>query len=380
MARCRPRWTILVPCLGIAWFGACSDSSGPSDTSIVLEFDSIPSPTNMLRPTIAGVSDPGATVTIAGPVDTVAELAGSSGSFSITVGVNSNVINEVAVLAEDSAGNQAGDTLEIAHDGKRPSTLFESPGEGSNTLSQSGFPIELAFAEDVSDAEFVSGVDPLSLWIESDRRVGGVFRRDGTFSTAFEAGDNLAPLFTTLTGSAASWLVADSAVFSPGSNRLLAHVSDRAGNQSTTRTLSFEVGADPDKLIVVNSGGAAGSSENAVEVGLANADSVAGVQFDFTYSTAVLASVDSVTAGDRSQNFDGVDFNEIAPGRVRVLLFDSGGDLMPQGQGPILTLWVSVSPSAAPGGHSLTLEMALLSEPSGGTRPLADASGTFAVP
>jgi hypothetical protein len=380
MALCRLRWRILVPCLGYFWLGACSDSSGPSDTSIVLEFDSIPSPTNMLRPTIGGASDPGATVTIAGPVDTVSELASSSGVFSITVSVNANVINELTVLAVDSAGNQAGDTLEIAHDGKRPSTLFESPGEGSNTLSQSGFPIELAFSEDVLDAEFVSGVDPSSFWIECDRRVGGVFRQDGTFGTAFEVGDNLAPLFTTLTGSAASWLVADSAVFTPGSNRLLAHISDRAGNQSTTRSLSFEVGADPDKLIVVNAGGAAGSSENPVEVGLANADSVAGVQFDFTYSTAILASVDSVTAGDRSQSFDGIDFNEIAPGRVRVLLFDTGGDLMAQGQGPIITLWVSVSPSAASGSHSLTLEMALVSEPSGGTRPLGDATGMFAVP
>jgi hypothetical protein len=359
---------------------ACSDSSGPGDTTIVLSIDPVPSPTNELNPAISGLTDPGATVTITGPVDTVSALAGAAGDFSITVTLGPDALTELEVVAVDSAGNQTGDTLDMFHDGRAPALTFTSPGSGSTTLGQSRFPIEVAFADDTVGVEFASGSDAATFFIENDRDVGGVFQTDGTFTTSYPAGSNLAPLFTSVSESGASLVVDDSAAFPPGVNQLLARVTDLAGNRSLDRVLSFNVGADPDRLILVDARGGAGSSGNPVVVGLANADSVGGAQFDFIYSSTIIALVDSLTVGDRATAFDGVDFNQIAPGQVRVLLFDSGGDLIPAGQGPILTLWVTVAPSAPSGAHLLTLGAILLSDRAGATRSLPDATGTFTVP
>ncbi|MGD8697994.1 MAG: Ig-like domain-containing protein [Gemmatimonadales bacterium] len=369
----------------VAWLGAglvvgCSDSSGPGDTTIDLAVDSVISPTNDLVPTVSGITEPGASVTVIGPRDTLNQLADGTGGFALTVRLWPDAVNTIAVSATDSAGNQIGDTLEVAHDGRVPVVSFASPGSGEITPGQSGFAIVTGYADQGSGGIFVSEVDPTSLRIESDGTVGGMFQRDGTISTAYAPGTNLAPLFDAVGAKEATLAVPDSLAFAPGSHQLRAHVTDFAGNVSPPGLRTFEVTADPDRLIAVDASGAAGSSGNALPVALVNGDTVAGVQFDLVYSTAIISTVEAVAVTDRSASFGATDFNEVAPGRVRVLLFDVDGDVIPPGQGPILTLSVAVQPGVPAGTYGLTLTSVLLSGPGGQTAGGPDASGIFQVP
>jgi hypothetical protein len=364
----------------MALSGACGDASGPSDTTVALSIDPVPSPTNDRTPTLSGTSDPGATVTVTGPVDTVSALADEAGAFSVTVTLVPDALSELAVEAVDSAGNRAADTLQIFHDGREPRLTYVSPGSGDTTAGQTGFAIELTFADDTFNVEFASGIDPATFFLENSRAIGGVFQNDGTFTTTYPAGANLAPLFDSVDTSGAVLVVADSAAFPAGLNQLVARVTDRAGNESLARVVSFTVSPDPDRLIVVDASGGPGATGVPVVVGLANADTVGGVQFDLLFDTSVIASLDSVTVADRTTAFDAVDFNLVAPGRARVLLFDSGGDVIPPGQGPILTLWLSVAPAAPSGTYTLTLTAAFVSDPAGATVSMADATGRFTVP
>jgi len=161
---------------------------------------------------------------------------------------------------------------------------------------------------------------------------------------------------------------------------MLATIGDRAGNESLASAVVFNVTADPDRLIVTDSEASAGSTGVPEVIGLSNGDTIAGVQFDFVFLPAAISSVDSVTVRDRASGFDGVDFNQIAAGRVRVLLFDSSGDVLMPGQGAIFTLWLTVNAAATSGDYTLVAEAIILSNPSGGTSTLAPAAGTLRVP
>ena len=213
-----------------------------------------------------------------------------------------------------------------------------------------------------------------------ERRSRQPSQQDGTTSTLYPAGSDLTPLFDTVTESGASWAVPDSAAFTPGANQMLATVGDRADNESSAAVVAFNVTADPDRLIVTDSEGSAGATGVPELIGLSNGDTIAGVQFDLVFASAAISSVDSVTVRGRASAFDGVDFNTIAPGRVRIVLFDSNGDVLVPGQGAILTLWLTVSAAATPGNYTLIAESIILSDPLGGTSTLAPASGTLRVP
>jgi hypothetical protein len=356
----------------------CSDSSGPGDTTIDLVVDPIESPTNNRNPTVSGTTEPGATVTVASPRDTLTDLAGSSGAFSSTVRVWPDDVNTITVLAVDSAGNEAADTLTVAHDGRVPLVRFNSPDQDETTAGQSGFTLAVEYA-DQTNVEYASGPDPTSYQIESGQPVGGVFTQSGTFSTLYPAGANLAPLFDLIDDSGATLLVPDSTAFTPGVNQLRAEIKDNAGNLSPPRYVTFEVSADPDRLIAVDASGAAGSSGNSLAIGLANWDSVAGVQFDLTFNTSVIASLDDIRAADRAASFGVTDFNEVAPGRVRVVLFDVDGDVIEPGQGRILNISVTVQPTAPSGTHTVILTSVVLSDTDGATSAAPDAAGNFTV-
>lgn len=371
-----PAWPVVV--LGALLVAGCSDSSGPGDTTIDLVVDPIESPTNNRSPTVSGTTEPGATVTVASPRDTLTDLAGSSGAFSSTVRVWPDDVNTITVLAVDSAGNEAADTLTVAHDGRVPLVRFNSPDQDETTAGQSGFALAVEYA-DQTNVEYASGPDPTSYQIESDQPVGGVFTQSGTFSTLYPAGANLAPLFDLIDDSGATLLVPDSTAFTPGVNQLRAEIKDNAGNLSPPRYVTFEVSADPDRLIAVDASGAAGSSGNSLAIGLANWDSVAGVQFDLTFNTSVIASLDDIRAADRAASFGATDFNEVAPGRVRVVLFDVDGDVIEPGQGRILNISVTVQPAAPSGTHTVILTSVVLSDTDGVTSAAPDAAGNFTV-
>jgi hypothetical protein len=370
-------WTVVV--LGAVLVTGCSDSSGPGDTTIDLVVDPIESPTNNRSPTVSGITEPGATVTVAGPRDTLTDLASSSGAFSETVRIWPDDFNTITVLAVDSAGNEIADTLTVAHDGRVPLVDFNAPGQGATTGGQSEFTLALEFA-DQTHVEFASGPDPASYQIESDQPVGGVYTQNGTFSTRYEAGANLAPLFDVIDVDGATLLVPDSAAFAPGTTQLRAEIRDNAGNLSPPEYLTFEVSVDPDRLIAVDASGAVGSSGNSLAVGLANWDTVAGVQFDLIFDASVIASLDDIRSADRAASLGATDFNEVEPGRVRVVLFDVDGDVIEPGQGQILNISVSVQPDAPSGTHTVVLTSVLLSAPDGVTSAAPDATGNFVVP
>lgn len=352
---------------------ACSTSSGPSDTTIDLDVDEINSPTNQIMPAITGTTDAGATVTVTSPVDTASDVASNAGDFSVRVTLEANAINELTIHARDPAGNQTSTTEQVVHDGVAPAILVNRPQQGGVTAGQSGFQIMVAY----SDAG--SGIDETTLSITNALDIGGVYQRDGSFSTTYAAGNSLLPIFS-VTDDSASTVVADSLAFRAGSNILSAQVSDLAGNTSNLATRTFDVTADPPSLIVTDASGSAGASVPIV-IALTTADSVAGVQFDFFYDTLVVASVDSVTVAGRASSFDSTPFNEISRGQTRVLLFDNGGEIMLQGQGPILNLWITIDGGSASGGHTLTLDDGILSDPAGGTLTgLGPFSGTLTVP
>lgn len=377
------RWLVrieLSALMGLLAGLGCSDSSGPGDTTIDLAIDSIASPTNNRNPTVSGTTDPGATVTVTSPRDSLSDLAASSGAFSFTVWLRADAANTITVLAVDSAGNEIGDTITVMHDGRVPLVGFAAPLPSDTTEGQSGFTIAAEFADQASGVEFASGPEPTTFRIENDSPIGGVFLPNGTFSTLYPADTDLAPFFDFAGTAGATLVVPDSLAFPPGSNQLRARISDNAGNLSPPEYLTFEVNADPDRLIAVDASGAAGSTGNPLVIALANWDSVAGVQFDFIYSPAIIASVDSVTAVERAESLGSTDFNEVAGGRVRILLFDVDGDLIEPGQGPILNVWLTVQGGAASGTYAVTLTAVRLSDPAGQASEGLDTAGTFTVP
>lgn len=366
--------------LGTGWLVACSDSSGPGDVTVELSVVPIASPTNNATPTVSGTTDAGARVTVTSPRDTVSDLADAVGAFSLAIRLRSDAVNSIIVLAQDSAGNQAGDTFALAHDGLVPTASFAAPLPGETTSAQSGFTIAVTYVDQGSGSVFVSGVDPATLLIESDAAVGGIFQRDGTLSTTYPPGTNLARFFDEVSTSHATLTVPDSLAFESGSRSLRARVTDLAGNLSPPSLLSFEVNSDPDRLVAVNASGAAGSTGNTLPIALINSDTIAGVQFDLVYSVAVIDSVEAVVSADRAAALGATDFNSIGPGRVRVLLFDLDGDLVLPGQGVILNVSLTVQASAPSGSHTLTLTNVLLSDSRGGTAQAPGVSGTFTVP
>ena len=112
---------------------------------------------------------------------------------------------------------------------------------------------------------------------------------------------------------------------------------------------------------------------------MANGSSVSGVQFDLTYDTLVVAAVAGALPAGRASSFSAAPFNLIAPGRVRVLLFDLGGSSIGQGQGDILLLTLDLQATAPTGAQTLTLESVVISLPGGGTVPAVNATGTLTV-
>ena len=350
---------------------ACGGDSGPDDTTVSLTVDPIATPTNQLTQTITGTTDASSTVTATSPVDSSVTTANASGGFSLALALSENSSNLVTVSAVDPPGNQTSQMFTVIHDGIAPTASFNSPASGATTSGQSGFLISITMDDESS------GVDLGTLAITNDADIGGIFKTDGTSSTEIAANEDLTGIFTSVSSSLASYTVADSLAFRAGGNVLTADVADLAGNLTST-SRSFTVGADPDRLIPVDATGSPSASAT-IQIGLANADLVSGVQFDITYDPAVIASVDAVSATDRAASFSDTPFNEIVAGQVRVLLFDGGGDTIDQGQGAILNLSVTIAGGAPLGNQAYTLESVVLSDTDGTSTAAADVTGLLTI-
>ena len=350
----------------------CGGDSGPSDTTNSVMLDAVTTPTNLATQVISGTTDPNSNVTVTAPADTTIGVANTSGTFGLSITLSSNISNSIQVSSVDPAGNSATASTSIVHDDVAPTLSMSAPSSVTPTAGQSGFDITANYSDSGS------GIDQASVVISNDRDIGGAFKQDGTFSTVISSSGDLVPLFSSVTTAQATYTVADSLLFPAGANNLAASVSDLAGNTSPLAR-GFQVSADTTRLIVVNSSGSPGATAVPLRIGMANGSSVSGVQFDLTYDTLVVAAVAGALPAGRASSFSAAPFNLIAPGRVRVLLFDLGGSSIGQGQGDILLLTLDLQATAPTGAQTLTLESVVISLPGGGTVPAVNATGTLTV-
>ena len=350
----------------------CGGDSGPSDTTNTVTLDAVTTPTNQATQVISGTTDPNSNVTVTAPADTTIGVANTSGTFGVSITLSSNISNSIQVSSVDPAGNSATASTSIVHDDVAPTLSMSAPSPVTPTAGQSGFAITANYSDSGS------GIDQASVVISNDRDIGGAFKQDGTFSTVISSSGDLVPLFSSVTTAQATYTVADSLLFPAGANNLAASVSDLAGNTSPLAR-GFQVSSDTTRLIVVNSSGSPGATAVPLRIGMANGSSVSGVQFDLTYDTLVVAAVAGALPAGRASSFSAAPFNLIAPGRVRVLLFDLGGSSIGQGQGDILLLTLDLQATAPTGAQTLTLESVVISLPGGGTVPAVNATGTLTV-
>ena len=82
---------------------------------------------------------------------------------------------------------------------------------------------------------------------------------------------------------------------------------------------------------------------------------------------------------DRASTFSDTPSNEPERGRLRVLLFDGGGEVVSQGQGPVLQLTAKLNSAAPAGDIILNFQGIIASEPGGSSLGLPDATGTLTV-
>lgn len=78
----------------------------------------------------------------------------------------------------------------------------------------------------------------------------------------------------------------------------------------------------------------------------------AGLQVDVVTNPAVIPSIRGVSSAGRVSTLETIQFQNLALGRTRILLFDpAGGASIPDGRGPVLTLSFRI-PETAPIGDS----------------------------
>ena len=247
-----------------------------------------------------------------------------------------------------------------------PLLIFASPVAGTVTTGQSGVTIVVAFTDNAS------GVDTATLQLTSSRRLGGVFRRNGT-TTVIAAGTDLTPLFETVTATDGRLIIPDSLAMEPGPTVLTARISDRSGNLATA-TVELTVSADPDALILADARGAAGQVLPWV-IGLRNNQSIGGLQFDVILDPAVVASVDSVHAIDRAVAATGGGFN-VANSRLRIVVFDAQGSAIGPGESGVLRVFLTLRQGAPAGAYGVSPVAVRFASGTGETRA---AQGSAAI-
>lgn len=115
-------------------------------------------------------------------------------------------------------------------------------------------------------------------------------------------------------------------------------------------------------------------------IDLANTKDVLGVQFDFNFNPTILG-VDSVVPTGRTQGFDRLLFDTIAPGVVRVVAYGLNLQRLQPGVTPtILNVALSVNPAAVTGKYPVTFTNAFISfDPNLPSESLAVENGIFSV-
>ena len=106
----------------------------------------------------------------------------------------------------------------------------------------------------------------------------------------------------------------------------------------------------------------------------------AGLQVDVVMPPEVIPSVGGIASAGRASHLETGSFQNLAPGRTRVLLFDPDGQAsIPPGDGPVLTLTFAIAELAPPGISFIALENGLVIDGEGRAFELTLQSGEVTV-
>lgn len=137
------------------------------------------------------------------------------------------------------------------------------------------------------------------------------------------------------------------------------------------------VQAQVDFLLMEDGNGNVGSSNNSINVILANENELGGLQFTLVYDFNLL-SVDTITTLNRLLDM-ALYFNETEPGNLTVLVTDFSGQTILPGDGTIITIEMTVLPDASPQATTLNLGEVVLSNTNGQTIPVSWVDGYFII-
>lgn len=137
------------------------------------------------------------------------------------------------------------------------------------------------------------------------------------------------------------------------------------------------VQAQVDFLLMEDGNGNMGSSNNSINVILANENELGGLQFTLVYDFNLL-SVDTITTLNRLLDM-ALYFNETEPGNLTVLVTDFSGQTILPGDGTIITIEMTVLPDASPQATTLNLGEVVLSNTNGQTIPVSWVDGYFII-
>ncbi len=141
------------------------------------------------------------------------------------------------------------------------------------------------------------------------------------------------------------------------------------GNFAITRPQGVNV------LAIASGAGAPGATLT-VALSLANEDEVKGLQADLLYDEAV-ARPSGITAAARGSGLER-EFNRIASGRGRIVLYSDDATTLAPGSGAIANIQFELVGQAG-AGTDLTLTSLILSDPEGGALALSGQNGTLAI-
>jgi hypothetical protein len=248
---------------------------------------------------------------------------------------------------------------------------FVTPVTGGTTTGQSGIAIQLVYSDDAS------GIESSSLQVTSNRKAGGVFRRNGTTMTV-PVGIDLGSQFAGATAGSATWVVPDSLALEAGSTTLSARIADQAGNVGTA-TVTFTVIADPDAVILSDLRANAGTTGVPWLVGTRNSQPLGGLQFEVSLNPAVIASVDSMRVTDRAANLTGSGFR-VTNNVLRVIAFDAQGSSMGSGESAILRVFVTLRAGAPAGSHGIAATGVWFAAEDGASRAGLGTTAAIIIP
>lgn len=267
-------------------------------------------------------------------------------------------------------GDGGGGPVGPGNDNTPPTLTVVAPGAGATTAGRSGFNLQVSY----SDAG--SGIDPATFSVTASSPLGGVLTRQGV-SAIRSAGSELAPLFGSVTATGATLTVPDSIGFAPGPVTLTVRVRDQAGNLASA-THSFTVAPSPDGVVMLDASASPGQKGVQMNIGLRNGAAIAGFQLDVLVDAAI-ASVDSAFVLGRAGAMTSGSFGFVAPGRLRLALFNHLGSTVAAGEDIVVRLFVSVANDAALGAHTWTATDVRLADVNGTSRPVVGSAASLTV-